>query len=53
LIYAAPNHTNRATRIPTAFDDPDFIWELKRDGFRARAYIEDGGCRLISRKQII
>jgi bifunctional non-homologous end joining protein LigD len=40
------------TRIRAAFDDPDFVWELKYDGFRAVAYIEDGGCRLISRKQI-
>jgi bifunctional non-homologous end joining protein LigD len=40
------------TRIPTAFDDADFVWELKHDGFRALAYLEDGGCRLISRKQI-
>ena len=40
------------TRIRAAFDDPDFVWELKHDGFRAVAYIEDGDCRLISRKQI-
>lgn len=41
------------TRIPTAFDDPEFIAELKHDGFRALAYIESGVCRLISRKQIV
>jgi bifunctional non-homologous end joining protein LigD len=40
------------TRIQAAFDDPDFIWELKHDGFRTLAYIEDGVCRLISRKNI-
>lgn len=40
------------TRIPTAFEDPDFVWELKHDGFRAVAYIESGSCRLISRKEI-
>ena len=40
------------TRIRTAFDDPDFVWELKHDGFRALAYIESGSCQLISRKQI-
>lgn len=40
-------------RIKAAFDDPDFIAELNHDGFRALAYIEDGSCRLISRKQIV
>jgi len=40
------------TRIRAAFDDPDFVWELKHDGFRALAYVESGSCRLISRKQI-
>ena len=35
--HAAP------TRIRAAFDDPDFAWELKHDGYRAVAYIEDGG----------
>ena len=41
------------TRIRAAFDDADFVWELKHDGFRAVAYIEDGGCRFISRKNIV
>jgi bifunctional non-homologous end joining protein LigD len=40
------------SRIAAAFDDPDWIFELKHDGFRAVAYIEVGSCRLISRKQI-
>ena len=40
------------TRIAAAFDHEDWIFELKHDGFRAVAYIEDGTCRLISRKQI-
>jgi ATP-dependent DNA ligase len=39
-------------RIQAPFDDADFVWELKHDGFRAVVYIEDGSCRLISRKQI-
>jgi len=41
------------TRIQAPFDDPDFVWELKHDGFRAMAYIEDGACHLISRKNIV
>jgi bifunctional non-homologous end joining protein LigD len=39
-------------RIASAFDHQDWVFELKHDGFRAVAYIEDGSCRLISRKQI-
>ncbi len=32
------------------FDDPDFLFEVKFDGFRALAYVEDGHCELVSRK---
>jgi bifunctional non-homologous end joining protein LigD len=39
----------RLTRIAKAFDDPDYIFELKHDGFRAIAYIEAGECKLVSR----
>ena len=31
------------------FDDPDWIYELKMDGFRALAVIEHGRAQLISR----
>jgi bifunctional non-homologous end joining protein LigD len=40
------------TRIAQPFDHLDWIFELKHDGFRAVAYIENGSCQLISRKQI-
>ena len=36
---------------PTPFDDPDWLFEVKFDGFRALAYIEDGRCELVSRKR--
>jgi bifunctional non-homologous end joining protein LigD len=36
-------------RRPDAFDHPDWLFELKYDGFRALAIIEDGTCRLVSR----
>jgi len=39
----------RLRRIPKPFDDPDYVFELKHDGFRAIAYIEKGSCRLVSR----
>jgi bifunctional non-homologous end joining protein LigD len=39
------------TRIPAPFDHPDFLFELKHDGFRSLAYIADGRCELVSRKR--
>jgi bifunctional non-homologous end joining protein LigD len=41
------------TRIAAPFDHSNFVFELKHDGFRAVAYIEDGSCRLVSRKNIV
>ena len=32
------------------FDDPNYLFELKYDGFRAVAYIERGSTKLVSRK---
>ncbi len=39
--------------IPTAraFDNPDWLFEIKWDGYRAVAFIEDGRVRLMSRSQ--
>ncbi len=34
---------------PSAFTDPDWLFEVKYDGFRSLAYIGDGTCRLVSR----
>jgi bifunctional non-homologous end joining protein LigD len=39
----------RLRLIKEPFDDPDYIFELKHDGFRALAYIDTGDCRLVSR----
>jgi bifunctional non-homologous end joining protein LigD len=39
----------RLTRVAKAFDDPNYIFELKHDGFRGLAYIDAGECKLISR----
>src|SRR5262245_26475420 len=36
--------------IAAPFDDPDWLFEIKHDGFRALAYISDGSCTLFSRK---
>ncbi len=30
--------------LPAPFDDLDFLFEVKFDGFRALAYVEDGHC---------
>ncbi len=37
------------SRAPEPFSHPDWIFEIKWDGFRAVAHIEHGRCRLISR----
>lgn len=39
----------KLARSFAAFDDPDWLFELKHDGFRSLAYIENGQCRLVSR----
>jgi len=40
-----------ATSIADAFDNPDWLFEIKWDGYRAVAFIEDGRVRLVSRNQ--
>ena len=39
----------RLRLVKEPFDNPDYIFELKQDGFRATAYIDQGECRLVSR----
>jgi len=39
----------RLTWRREAFDDPDWLFELKYDGFRALLYIEPGDVRFVSR----
>jgi bifunctional non-homologous end joining protein LigD len=39
----------RLSRRPEAFDSDQFIFELKIDGFRALAHIQDGRAELVSR----
>jgi len=41
----------RLTQRDAPFDDPDWVFELKYDGFRALAYVDGGGCRLVSRNR--
>ena len=36
---------------PEPFDDWDWLYEIKHDGFRALAVIEHGQCRFFSRKK--
>jgi bifunctional non-homologous end joining protein LigD len=43
--------TVQLSLVRTPFDDPNFLFELKHDGFRALAHIWDGNCELISRKR--
>jgi ATP-dependent DNA ligase len=43
--------TAQLTLFRTPFNDADFIFELKVDGFRGLAYIDDGVCELVSRRR--
>jgi bifunctional non-homologous end joining protein LigD len=38
-------------RLAKPFDDPNWIFEIKHDGFRALALIEKGHCWLVSRRK--
>lgn len=38
------------TRMTQPFDHPEWLYEIKHDGFRALAHIRDGQCELVSRK---
>jgi bifunctional non-homologous end joining protein LigD len=44
-------HPMLASSVAKAFDDPDWLFEIKWDGYRAVAFIEDGRVRLVSRNQ--
>jgi bifunctional non-homologous end joining protein LigD len=44
-------HPMLATSDEKAFDNPDWLFEIKWDGYRAIAFIEDGKVRLVSRNQ--
>jgi bifunctional non-homologous end joining protein LigD len=44
-------HPMLATPTAKAFDNPDWLFEIKWDGYRAVAFIEDGRVRLVSRSQ--
>jgi ATP-dependent DNA ligase len=43
--------TAQLTLVRQPFDDPNFLFELKHDGFRALAHVWDGHCELISRRR--
>jgi len=36
-------------RRPEPFDDPEWLFDLKYDGFRGLCYLEQGRCRMVSR----
>lgn len=40
-----------ATAVEEPFDSPDWLFEIKWDGYRAIAFVEDGKVRLVSRNQ--
>jgi len=44
-------HPMLAESIETPFDDKEWLFEIKWDGYRAISFIEDGKVRLVSRNQ--
>ena len=40
-----------ATLVDKPFDGEDWLYEIKWDGYRAIAFLEDGSVRLVSRNQ--
>jgi ATP-dependent DNA ligase len=38
-------------RVADAFDDPDWLFEVKHDGFRALTQIDGHRCALVSRRR--
>ena len=44
-------HPMLATAIEKPFDGEDWLFEIKWDGYRAIAFIDNGGIRLVSRNQ--
>ena len=44
-------HPMLATAVEKAFDDPNWLFEIKWDGYRAVAFIDDGRVRFVSRNQ--
>jgi bifunctional non-homologous end joining protein LigD len=44
-------HPMLATPVDEPFDGPEWLFEIKWDGYRAIAFIEDGKLRLVSRNQ--
>jgi len=44
-------HPMLATSIDEPFDGADWLFEIKWDGYRAVAFIENGKVRLVSRNQ--
>lgn len=44
-------HPMLATASDAPFDNPDWLFEIKWDGYRAVAFIENGRVRLVSRNQ--
>jgi hypothetical protein len=61
MIHSGSLHLDQTFHLPhftpaspilrrDPFDHPDYIFELKHDGFRALAYVERDGTRLVSRR---
>ena len=45
-----PHQPMTLSRRAQPFNHPDWLFEIKHDGFRALAYVQAGHCQLVSRK---
>lgn len=43
----------KATTVDKPFHDPDWIYEIKWDGYRALAFVENGVAELVSRNNLV
>lgn len=43
----------RLRLVESAFSHPDYLFELKHDGFRAVTYIQKGKCKFVSRNSTV
>jgi bifunctional non-homologous end joining protein LigD len=41
----------RLRTVKEPFDNPDYIFELKHDGFRAVVYVQNSECKIVSRNR--
>lgn len=47
MPFKPPFQPMPLTRMEQPFDHPEWLYEIKHDGFRALAHVHDGQCQLV------